>query len=447
MEVANSTLHRGEQDGGWERRGASSYDSMEMTTMSKRHFTIFTLISLLSAYSLLGAAPSQAGVLDGNCRVANQPAATLLIPYFEVDLGDPTGQTTLISVNNASSKSTLARVVLWTDWGVPTLAFDIFLTGYDVQSINLRDFFAQAQLPVTGPDASNVGSLSNNDILFAGCGNTGAGGVAAPLDAGQLAYLKAAHTGKPVVTAPTALCAGSGSAGPNIATGYITIDSVNRCSPRTVGTTDNTPAQASYFAKGGTGLASDANVLWGDYYYVNSKRNTSDSQSAVSIVADPDFFAGGEYTFYGRYTNFDGRDDRVPLSSLYYSRYIDGGTFSGGTDLVVWRDNRTSRAGTHTCGTNPDWAPLGEMQLVFFDEEENPTEILRGNAFPLTTQKVHMGSANLPAPHPFGWVMIDLWHQDSTHAQGWVSTIMTAEGRFSTGNEALRADDLCNFGP
>jgi hypothetical protein len=446
MEVAERACPREEPDQGEAGSRIGSYDSMGKTTMSSRHLPIL----MLSSLALLLAASAQGGVLDGNCRVANQPAATLLIPYFEVDLGDLAGQTTLISVNNASAKSALARVVLWTDWGVPTLAFDLFLTGYDVQTLNLRDVF-QSRLPVTGPEASNVGSLSNNDTLFTGCGNTGAGGVTAPLDAGQIAYLKAAHTGQPVVTAPTAAssaqCAGSGSAGPNVATGYITVDTVNRCSPRTVGTTDNTPAQASYFAKRGAGLASDANVLWGDYHYVNSRRNTSDSQTAVSIVADPDFFSGGDYTFYGRYTGFDGRDDRVPLSSLYYTRYVDGGTFSGGTDLIVWRDNRTSRTATQACGAPPDWSPLGEMQVIFFDEEENPTEILKGNAFPLTTQKVHMGGASLPVLQPFGWVMLDLWHQDATHAQGWVSVIMTAEGRFSTGHEALRADDLCNFGP
>lgn len=443
MEIAQGAFHEKERAGGRYGRRSSFYHFLERTTMSARHFPILTLFPL----ALLLAAPARAGVLDGNCRVANQPAATLLVPYFEVELGDSTGQTTLMSINNASSKSTLARVVLWTDWGVPTLAFDVFLTGYDVQTLNVRDFFQQGQLPVTGPAASNVGSLSNNDTPFAGCGDAGPGGLAAPLDAGQTAYLRAAHTGQPVVTAPTAQCAGSASAGPNVATGYITVDTVNRCSPRTVGTTDNTPAQASYFAKGGAGLASDTNALWGDYYYVNSKRSTSDSQTAVSIVADPDFFEGGAYTFYGRYNGFDGRDDRAPLSSLYYARYVDGGTFSGGTDLVVWRDNRTSRTATHGCGTQPDWAPLGEMQLVFFDEEENPMEILQGNAFPLTTQKVHMGSTNLPVPEPFGWIMLDLWHKDSTHAQGWVSVLMTAEGRFSTGHEAMRADDLCNFGP
>jgi hypothetical protein len=405
-----------------------------------RHFQILIFPLAL----LLAGAPLSAGVLEGNCRVADQPAATLLYPYFEIDLGDPQGQTTLISINNASAKSALARVVLWTDWSVPTLAFDVYLTGYDVQTLNVRDLFTQAALPVTGPEASNSGSLSDDNTLFTGCGSAGAAGVAAPLDATQMAYLKNAHTGKAVSGTQ---CAGSATKGPNVAVGYITVDVVNRCSPRTVGSTENTPAGPNYFADRGTGLASDNNVLWGEYYYINSRRNTSDSQTAVAIVADPDFFVGGEYTFYGRYVNFDGRDDRIPLSSLYYSRYIDGGPFSGGTDLVVWRDNRRASAPLTACGASPSWAPLGEMQLVFFDEEENPMEILKGNAFPLATQKVHMGSTALPAPHTYGWMMLDLWHEDNTHAQGWVSTIMTAEGRFSVGHGALQADDLCNFGP
>jgi hypothetical protein len=395
---------------------------------------------------VLAAVPSSAGILDGNCRLANQPAATLLIPYFEVDLANSGGQSTLFSVNNASAKPVLSRVVLWTDWGVPTLAFDVYLTGYDVQTFSIRDLL-NGQLPDTGPEASNTGSLSDAGTLFAGCGGTGAAGISPQLAPQDVTWLRAAHTGQPVATSPTLQCAGSGAAGPNVATGYITVDTVNRCSPRTVGTLVNTPANATYFAAKGTGLASDDNVLWGDFTYVNPQRNTSNGQSAIALVADPDALTAGMYTFYGRYVGFDGRDNRVPLSSLYYARYVNGGTFSGGTDLIVWRDNRRTAAGTGECGKAPSWSPLGEMQLVTFDEEENPSEIPNSNAFPVVTQKVHVGGPSLPISHPFGWLMLDLWHKDSTHAQAWVGVWMTAEGHFSSGAEALRADDLCNFGP
>jgi hypothetical protein len=407
-----------------------------------------TLTTLSLGAATLTGSVATAGVLTGNCRVGNQPAATFLIPYFEVDLSQPGGANTLFSVNNASAKPEIARVVLWTDWGVPTLAFDVYLTGYDVQTLNVRDLFT-GTLPLTGPGSSPVGLASTSNVLFAGCGGSGDGGVAgepAPVPDVDVAYLKAAHTGRAITKGTTTQCMGSSAANANLVTGYITVDAVNRCTPRSVGTMVNTPAHALYFAAHGTGLASDANVLWGDYYYVNSDRNQASSQPAVAIVADPDFFHSGDYTFYGRYVGFDSRDDRVPLSSLYYVRYVDGGTFSGGTDLVVWRDNRRAEVNPLDCGTKPTWAPLGEQQLVVFDEEENPRMIDNSNAFPLATQKVHVGGQSLPVAQPFGFLALDLWHQNGTHAQAWVSVVMTADGRFGTGHEAVRVDDLCNFG-
>lgn len=401
--------------------------------------------------------PTAAGVLEGNCRVADQPAATLLIPFFQVDLDDAQGMSTLISVNNASARPALARLVLWTNWGVPTLAFDIYLTGYDIQTLNLRDLLL-GNLPVTGSTVSNRGLLSEAGADFPGCSaattqslGTGSkeGKATATLNTAELAYLRAAHTGQPVVQASgtsPARCIGAAGDRTGLATGYVTVDSVNRCSPTMVGAIDNTPAQSGYFVKGGQGLANDNNVLWGDFFYVNRQQSYAMSHSAVSIVADADFFSPGDYTFYGRYHGFNGGDDRAPLSSLYYARFLDGGPIAGGTELVVWRDNRSSRIGPVDCTAGPDWAPLGELQMVAFDEEENPTELRNSNSFPLATQLVHVGTPPLVTPDSFGWLMMDLWHRDSTHAQGWVGVMMSADGRYSISNAALRADDLCNFG-
>jgi hypothetical protein len=389
---------------------------------------------------LLLSAPAHAGIVSGNCRLADQPAATLLFPYFETDLERIDGATTLISINNASSRPALTRVVLWTDWGVPTLAFDVYLTGYDVQSLNVRDLL-RGQIPGTGPGLSHQGTLSAQGGAFPGCDASVKSVTAVDRD-----RIQAAHTGRPLPGTSPAQCMGSGVQGPNMATGYITVDVVNRCTPPTVGRIENTPADPAYFAHGGTGLAGDNNVLWGEYFYVNPSRNTSDSQTAVHVLADPDVFSDGDYTFYGRYVDYDSRDDRVPLSSLYYVRYLDGGPFSGGTDLVVWRDNRSTTTAARSCGTAPVWAPLGEYQLVVFDEEENPTQIPHSQAFPLAAQKVHVGSSNLSVGSNYGWMMIDLWHSDSTHAQGWVGVVMSAAGRYSVSHQAIRADDLCNFG-
>jgi hypothetical protein len=393
---------------------------------------------------LLAATPLSAGDMTGNCRLANQPAATLLVPYFEVDLANPTGRTTLVSVNNAAPRPTLARMVLWTDWGVPTLAFDIYLTGYDVQTLNLRDVF-NGNLPLTGPSISPTGPLSQAGPGFPGC--SGSAGATRAMGPEIQSSLRAAHTGQPIPNSQPAQCAASARPKSPLVIGYITVDVVNRCTAPSVMSTANTPADPTYFAKGGTGLASDVNVLWGDVYFHDSQLNQAMSQPAITVVADAQFFNPGDYTFYGRYDSFDSRDDRMPLSSMYYVRFFNGGTLSGGTDLLVWRDNRSPEASSLPCGSVPSWAAPGEEQLLIFDEQENAAALSKPNAFPFATQRVKVGGRTIPTQPNFGWLMLDLWHADGTHAQGWVGSLLSSSGRFSSGHEAMRADDLCNFGP
>ncbi|MGV3519001.1 hypothetical protein, partial [Luteitalea sp.] len=106
--------------------------------------------------------------------VANRPGATLLLPYFEVDLANPAGATTLFSINNASATAVLGHVTVWSDLGVPVFAFNVYLTGYDVQTVNLRDIFS-GTVPRTasaGQDPTNTISprgVLSQDINFASC--------------------------------------------------------------------------------------------------------------------------------------------------------------------------------------------------------------------------------------------------------------------------------------
>lgn len=399
-------------------------------------------ISKVLVVFAFSALPAAAGVLAGNCRTGDQPSATLLVPYFEVDVADPAGRTTLFSINNASTRSALARVVLWTDWGVPTLAFDVYLTGFDVQTLNLRDLLS-GKLPQTGREVSNLGRFSLAPTEFPGCDAANAGGP--PLSASELGLLQAAHTGRPVeATKDEPMCLGSGPFS-QLATGYVTIDVVSRCSPRGVGTTDHTPVDGKYFAGHEGGVAGYANVLWGDAFQVDRQNDLLFDIPVVHIPADPDFFAPGDYTFYGRYADYAGRDERVPLSSLYYARFAVGGAQAATTDLIVWRDTRQQAPRAYPCASVPVWAPLGELQLLAFDEEENAVLLEDSSAFPLATQKVRVGDPALPTATVYGWLMLDLWHRDGTHAQGWVGTVLSTEGR-SLSYPAIRADDLCNFG-
>ena len=54
------------------------------------------------------------------------PAATLLVPFFEVDLDDPTGMTTIVSITDTAATAVLTHWTLWTDWGIPDLTFDVY---------------------------------------------------------------------------------------------------------------------------------------------------------------------------------------------------------------------------------------------------------------------------------------------------------------------------------
>src|SRR5580765_7949859 len=122
----------------------------------------------LALVTLLITISAPAGVADNDatCDIKVGPAATLLVPYFEVDLAATGEQTTLFTITNISRYSQIAHVTLWTDWTFPVLTFNIFLAGYDVQSINLKDILVRgivASAVGTGPTTvkSPLGALTS----------------------------------------------------------------------------------------------------------------------------------------------------------------------------------------------------------------------------------------------------------------------------------------------
>src|SRR3954471_4336059 len=127
--------------------------------------------------ALLGLLALGGQALAVICAIDEVPAATLLLPYFAVDYTstDGTGQNTLFSINNASATAVLAHVVVWSDLSVPVLDFNVYLTGYDVQTINLWDILAQGNLPRTASAGQDSGDLISpkgqfsQDINFASC--------------------------------------------------------------------------------------------------------------------------------------------------------------------------------------------------------------------------------------------------------------------------------------
>jgi hypothetical protein len=433
------------------------------------------LVLAVAATAALGTAFA-AGVARAEIGTADQtPAATLLLPYFEVDLSDPSGPTTAFTVNNASATAVLAHVTLWTDEGIPTFNFDVYLTGYDVQQINLRSLFESGAVPITadaGTDPTDVisplGSLSQ-DINFPGTGAPCDSVYSSPeLSQAELRHIRASHTGKR--SAILGGCAGA-QYGDSVARGYVTVDTVTQC------TTVN-PSDPSYFA----GIASQQNILWGEYTVTDSQNNFETASPLVHIESCGVAYVGngaglcpfvpGDYTFYGRLNAFTGADQREPLATTFATRFVDGGVDSGNTDLLVWRDTKlapTGANGKHNCKNDPSWFPLSQSDVVAFDEEENPIDLcfLPDNVsppiggaqtcFPLAAQRVPVGTGNplgFPLEPQFssGWLYLNLNHVVAGDplpglAQAWVATTQTSQGRFSVGFHAFALDNASDATP
>jgi hypothetical protein len=117
------------------------------------------LLTLTAITGLVTAAAAPV-LAQPPATVADQPAATLLLPYFEVDLANPAGANTYFTINNASASAGLAHITIWSAMHVPVYTVDVYLTGYDVQQINVRDLI-NGVLPRTASDGQDPTDTGN----------------------------------------------------------------------------------------------------------------------------------------------------------------------------------------------------------------------------------------------------------------------------------------------
>jgi hypothetical protein len=387
---------------------------------------------------LLGVAGSARAQNIDAAHVTHDPGATLLLPYFEAQVpkkigGKAPGINTLFSINNASATAVLVHVTLWTDLAVPVFAFNVYLTGYDVQTVDMVDLL-NGKLPLTADDGddpgdtnspndgiSNQGELSQ-DINFPGSGAD----QPAQLDADTVAHIRAALTGKPSALL-AGQCTGRDFAEKKpIARGFVTVDAVNNYTTRL-------PNEAGYFVSGGAGDVTLQNVLWGDYFFLNKSKKIGRGDAMVAVRADSldsQVTAPGEYSFYGRIVHAIAggipADNRQPLGSIFAGRFVNvpkHPLFPSGTSALVWRDPKVNQQ-AFTCGAPPVWFPLGQEQIVVFDEQEN-AEFSTAVPFPAAAQIVKVGG-------PF---------EDITAGQAFVSMIFDSKGKYSIGTRAIVLDD------
>src|ERR1051326_2491587 len=218
---------------------------------------------------------------NASCDIGTFPAATLLLPYFEVEARKHVNDAgnTIFSVINTSRQPQIARVTIWTDYGYPALWFNLFLTGYGVSSISLYDVIANGKLPETSSSA-RVGSRSRpnnanpNIVSLDDC--TALGGPLPQTTVDSLIALLTSGTAEGECH--------YGGAHP-MAVGYVTIDVVNSCSKIS-------PLDPAYYAKT---LLFD-NVLTGDYERVvpdKSIGNYAGGNPLVHTRATPGGGPGG----------------------------------------------------------------------------------------------------------------------------------------------------------
>jgi hypothetical protein len=393
---------------------------------------------------------------DDSCDIGTAPAATLLVPYFEVDIASPvaTARTVLISVTNVTAIPQIARLTFWTDWAYPVISLNLFLTGYDMQSINLYDVFAGGVLAPTSngatPGELSSANSANPGFLPSAATNCSRGSMPTTLPPAVLRDLQDAFTLGDYPFCGTRV----GGTHPDVI-GYATIDVVADC-------TVTLPTDEAYYEKE---LLFD-NVLIGDYEVVDPAGNFATGEPMVHIRAIPEGGAAGAeiaaslpLTFYDRFSG--GRDRRQPLPSMFAARYIQGGATGFRTNFKIWREGITGAAAA--CSDYQQNARLETVEYIRFDERANPTtiypQVLLGEF--IHPQLVLPAAALAPSTRTFfpplttgdvaGWMYLNLdnaGHYKLTPrarpAQNWVTVSMSAEGRYATEQAAMPLGNGCS---
>ncbi|HET7434787.1 MAG TPA: hypothetical protein VFN10_08750 [Thermoanaerobaculia bacterium] len=399
---------------------------------------------MLALVLLLAAAPLTAATLrnDDSCDVAQMPAATLLLPYFEVSLGDrATARTTLVSVTNTSREPQIAKVTIWTDWGFPVIDWNIYLTGYDVAALDLRDVLDGHIVPTSTSSPRGTRSLSANPrFLSNAAGACGANGQPTVIPPSLAADVIASLTVGGNSHCPDQKIGSTHAA--DRASGYVTIDVVATCST-------TLPTDGTYINE----LLYD-NVLTGDSIIYDANPQTGNyagSSPLVHIRAIPEGGNAGvrtatnlPMTFYGRYmpSAAPKADRRQPLPSRFAARWMDGGASGFNTDFMIWRGvNVASCSSAQQAGHNLPF------DVVTFDSRENPTTFTT-QSLPTLDATNRVSMSKMPAAFSgdtVGWIYLDLdVTPQAEPAQNWVVVAQTAEGRYMAAYDATALGNGCS---
>lgn len=419
------------------------------------------LTMALAGIVLLGGSVTFANV----CAFDPAPAVTLLFPFVVFDYNNmDQGANTLFAITNVSDEAQIVHITIWSDLSEPVLDFNVVLSGYDVQTINLRDILKDGQLPITatqtvsatdpgysvdGDVPQDDGPVSNDNAnwvdnilpdaegtvaLNANCPQTAnPGRYTQKLDNEDLATLEYYFTLSQNVGRVQLDHCGTGTATytPEIKTWwdlrdateptwmYITADIVTTCNR-------DFPDTAPYWD---AAMVRYENVLIGDVFYLNDLANFSEAQNAVHLEADVDLASVatmtplGPISFYHRYTSPPTLtpDFREPLPTAWAIRYIGAEVSAMDTHIRVFKASTNfptiQDLTIHTDGTLR--AHDCEAYTYFaWDEDEGVTTTTNDpwsdpedpanlwNILPLETQEVEVDDFRTPGAN--GW-MLFVW--------------------------------------
>jgi hypothetical protein len=358
----------------------------------------------------------------------------------------------------------VVHVTLWTDYSVAILDFNIVLTGYDVQTINIRDILADGQLPITdedsnyaGPEPHSDGPVSETNNLVTWFDNQLAEPestngnlvctVGEPSEYTQKIdppilqlfkdWLQKSQTQTRAYNDSCTTWNGSSAVTSTWWTErdetdetwmYITADVVTACNL-------DFPDSDNYFA----GTASYDNVIIGDLIYLDSINNFSEAYQAVHIEADPDLVyvatqgaPGRPVSFYHRFSFPDGTfDDREPLPTAWAFRYMNDDVNNAKTWIRAFKTGSYDEDGiANTLIQDLYINPADQTVSTFWasnclaytyyawDEDEDVLTttgtpwsqpgvgFIVANLLPLETQEVDVDEFELPGD--YGW-MLFVW--------------------------------------
>ncbi len=454
-------------------------------------------LALTFALALPAQTPPDAPVRPAGspCEQGTAPAATLLVPYFEVDSASDVGLDTLVGITNVDDDPLVAHMVVWNVDAWSVFSFNIYLTGYDIATFSMRDILIHGRLPNNGCATA----ASRFTTRYIDCNGDGAyfgqewtrndGMFSSPFGAYDIACYE------PVPPAVLAdwqckLSIGSYDGWNDDFVGYLTVDHALTCG---YGLPDALPVpyfRTDYLDTDGDGVRDhgvleNGNVLMGDILYYDHDAMRSDGVPAVHIEAwgeqnalaghswgsrPSDWADDGVSTFYYKYEYIAGfplHDAREPLPLRWSFRHIGNASFDGGTTVDVWRSHNPlidhwyiqggpcawydAGGSAYTVLYNPNSGYLGYARPIIetWDEDGNKAQSGGGPCTPppvtgfdllfLATQRVEVETPDWPLVDESGWMTLEFDTDrfccgtglGNAFDQSWVTVRYSALNRYS----------------